>query len=192
MSNKLTYSPKRKQTVSTEQAMRESEICTNIIRNLYVMLDDEREARALAEAKARAAKNRLRRSQQKVASLRYDLNEEAERTETVYDDYRDLYYRHDRVMEDQEALVARCEEREREIGELRDQLHRVRRVAAEFWGGEGTVEEAGEEVPPSPIPYMEEDAETVTLSYSMDSYAGREVREVDDFPGIADAFYGRG
>lgn len=184
MSSKLAYSPKRTSTVPTEQAARETEICVDIIRNLYQLLDEQRAATAAAAAVAQKAKNRLRRSQRKVAVLRRELNKEGERTDAAYDEYRDLYYRHDRVMEDQDFLTTRCEEREREIANLRDQLHCVRHVgvATEFWGGEG--EAFATAAPPSPIPQISNEDSVLF-------YANRGLVEVDDFPGIADAFYGR-
>ena len=213
MSTKLTYSPKRKQTVPTEQAARETEICVAIINNLYAIVDEERAARATAEAaaaaaaaKARAAKNRLRRAQRKTSVLRHALDAEADRTEAAHDGYRDLYYRHERVVEDHDTLVIRCEEREREIAELREQLHRVRRgePAIPFWGGEGAGAAA---IVHSPIARDRldrveplsasaggsfDDEETVILSPRMNSsYPGWDTEYVEDFPGIADAFYGR-
>ena len=125
MSNSLFIS-----TIPAKQMSRELEISAGIINELKRLLYEERARTEDLENRLDAAKANARRQQRKrqrkaaklrarAAELERLVEAEKQRADEAYDDYSASYRAWEFQKEECDTLTARCEEREKEIAEMR-------------------------------------------------------------------------
>jgi hypothetical protein len=117
-------------TVPAKQMARELEISAGMINELNRLLYEERARNEALAAELYAAKatvrTQRRKRQRKAAKLRSRVAElegvvegEKQRAEEAYDNYLNCYRAWEYQKEECDVLTARCEEREKEIAEMR-------------------------------------------------------------------------